>query len=47
MPGFGLDANINRHFAIRVFQADYPVLRGGGAWSYENLRVGGGFVTRF
>jgi hypothetical protein len=47
MPGFGMDVNLNRHFAIRAFQADYPVLRGSGAWSYENLRIGGGFVTRF
>jgi hypothetical protein len=47
MPGFGLDANINRHFGIRVIQADYPVLRGVGAWSYENLRIGGGIVARF
>ena len=47
MPGFGMDVNLNRHFAIRVIQADYPVLRGAGAWSYENLRIGAGFVTRF
>jgi hypothetical protein len=47
MPGFGLDVNVTRHFGIRAFQADYPVLRGVGAWSYENLRIGAGFVTRF
>jgi hypothetical protein len=47
MPGFGLDVNLGRRFAIRAFQADYPVLRGGGAWSYKNMRIGGGFVTRF
>jgi hypothetical protein len=47
MPGFGLDANVNRHFAIRSFQVDFPVLRGSGEWSYENLRIGSGIVTKF
>lgn len=47
MPGFGMDVNLNRRFAIRAFQADYPVLRGQGAWSYKNMRIGSGFVTRF
>jgi hypothetical protein len=47
MPGFGLDANINRHFAIRAVQIDYPVLRGAGDWSYKNMRIGSGIVTKF
>jgi hypothetical protein len=47
MPDFGMDVNLNRRFAIRSFQADYPVLHGDGAWSYKNLRLGGGFVVRF
>lgn len=47
MPGFGLDVNLNRRFAIRAIQADYPVLHGQNAWSYKNMRIGAGFVTRF
>lgn len=46
-PGFGMDVNINRRFAIRVIQADYPVLYNDGTWSYKNMRIGGGIVTRF
>ncbi|MDM7997722.1 MAG: hypothetical protein QUT30_18775 [Acidobacteriota bacterium] len=47
MPGFGLDVNLNRRFALRAIQADYPVLHGQNAWSYKNMRIGAGFVTRF
>ncbi len=47
MPGLGVDVNLNRRFAIRAFQVDYPVLHSESAWIYKNLRIGGGLIVRF
>jgi len=46
-PGFGIDVDINRRFAVRMFQVDFPVFRARGEWSSKTMRIGGGLVVKF
>lgn len=43
--GGGLDYNVSRRFAVRLFQADYIPTRLGGTWQHE-YRVSAGVVFR-
>jgi opacity protein-like surface antigen len=45
--GGGLDANAGEHFAIRLVQADWILLRSGGITEKTNARVSAGLVFRF
>ena len=45
--GGGLDANIGRHFAIRIVQGDWWLLRSNGSFDKNNARVSSGIVVRF
>jgi hypothetical protein len=47
--GGGLDVNVNRHFAVRAFQADwfFSEFPNGFTNHQHNLRVTGGVVFRF
>jgi len=47
LAGGGVDANINRRFAVRVAQADWFLVRGNGSTSSKNLRISTGWVVRF
>jgi hypothetical protein len=47
VPGFGLDVNINRHLAVRAFQADYMLLHADNYWENRNVRIGSGLVAKF
>jgi opacity protein-like surface antigen len=45
--GGGLDANVGRHVAVRLVQADWLLLRSGGVTDKKNVRVSTGLVFRF
>jgi hypothetical protein len=47
LAGGGVDANINRRFAVRVAQADWFLVHGSGSTSSKNLRISTGIVVRF
>jgi hypothetical protein len=45
--GGGMDVNGGKHFAVRVIQADWLLLRSGGYTDKKNVRVSTGIVFRF
>jgi len=45
--GGGLDANMGRHFAFRIVQGDWWLLRSNGTFDKNNARVSSGIVVRF
>src|SRR5215470_19429052 len=45
--GGGADVNAGDHFAIRLLQADWMLLRSGGVTAKKNARVSAGVVFRF
>ena len=45
--GGGVDASIGNHFAIRLAQADWWLLRSNGVFDKNNGRVSSGIVIRF
>jgi hypothetical protein len=47
MAGGGVDANLNRQFAVRVAQADWFLVHGSGGTSGKNFRLSFGIVARF
>jgi hypothetical protein len=47
MAGGGVDANLNRRFAVRVAQADWFLVHGSGGTSGKNFRLSFGIVARF
>ncbi len=44
--GGGLDVNVNKHFAVRVFQLDYIPFRPSGTWVH-NFRAAVGVVYKW
>lgn len=47
LAGGGVDANVNRHLAVRVVQADWMLVHGSGATSSKNARLCFGVVFKF
>lgn len=47
MAGGGVDFNLNRHFALRVAQADWMMVRNSRGSSDKNVRVITGLVFRY
>jgi len=47
IAGGGVDANMNRRFAIRVAQADWMLFHGNGGNSDRNVRISTGIVVKF
>lgn len=45
--GGGMDVNASKHFAVRLVQADWLLLRSGGITDKKNARVSTGIVFRF
>ncbi len=45
--GGGVDAKVSQHFAVRLVQADWMMLRAEGETSKKNGRVSAGLVYRF
>ena len=45
--GGGIDANAGNHFAFRIFQGDWWVLRSNGAFDKNSGRISTGIVVRF
>jgi hypothetical protein len=44
--GGGIDRNWKRHFALRLFQADYIPTRLDGRWE-SHFRIGTGILVKF
>lgn len=47
IAGGGVDANVNRRFAVRVAQVDWMLFRGNGSSSDRNVRISTGIVVKF
>ena len=47
LAGGGVDANMNRRFAVRVAQVDWMLFHGNGGNSDRNVRVSTGIVVKF
>lgn len=45
--GGGVDANVNKHIAVRLAQVDWEGLRASGSWSTKDVRYSAGVVFRF